>query len=145
MKKLIFTLIIVIGTGSFSLFGQTINDDIKKLIQVSGSDKLAEQVMDAMIPQFQQLVPGIPEAFWVRVKNRINIDDLVDACIPVYRKYYTHDDIKQLIQFYESPLGKKMVAVTPAMTQETMIIGQNWGEQLGYDIVNELIREGFVD
>jgi hypothetical protein len=66
------------------------------------------------------------------------------TCIPVYNKYYTHDEIKQLIAFYESSLGKKLVEVTPLLTQETMIIGQKWGEKLGQDIVDELIREGYV-
>jgi hypothetical protein len=58
----------------------------------------------------------------------------------VYNKYYTHDEIKQLITFYKSPLGKRLVEVTPLLTQETMVIGQKWGEKLGQDIIGELMR-----
>jgi len=145
MKKLIFVLAFVIGTSAFGIYGQTKNDDILKLLRVSGADKMADQMMALIIPQFKQLVPGIPDAFWVKFREKLNMDDLLFACIPAYSKFYTHDEIKQLIKFYESPLGKRMVEVTPLLTQETMAIGQKWGEKLGQDIVNELIKDGYVD
>jgi hypothetical protein len=145
MKKLTFVLIFIIGTSVFGIYGQTKNDDILKLLRISGSEKLADQIMNAMIPQFQQLIPEIPNVFWIRFSEKLNIDELLYACIPVYDKYYTHDEVKQLIAFYESSLGEKLVEVTPLLTQETMVIGQKWGEKLGQDIVNELIKEGYVE
>jgi hypothetical protein len=78
---------------------------------------MADQMMALIIPQFKQLVPGIPDAFWVRFREK----------------------------FYESPMGKRMGEVTPLLTQETMAVGQKWGEKLGQDIVNELIKDGYVD
>jgi hypothetical protein len=145
MKKIVFVLAIVISTSAFGIYGQTKNDDIIKLLKISGTDKLADQMMTAIIPQFKQLIPGIPDAFWVKFREKLNMDDFILACVPAYNKYYTHDEIKQLIRFYESPLGKRMVEVTPLISQETMVIGQQWGEKLGQDIVNELIKDGFVD
>jgi len=145
MKKLIFVFAIIIGTSAFGVYGQTKNDDIIKLLRVSGSDKMADQMMAALIPQFKQIIPDIPDVFWVRFKQKINIDELLLACVPAYSKYYTHDEIKQLIKFYESPLGKRMVEVTPLLTQETMAVGQKWGEKLGQEIVNDLIKEGYVN
>jgi hypothetical protein len=72
MKKLAFALIFTIGTSVFSIYGQTKNDDILKLLRISGSDKLADQILNAMIPQFQQLVPNIPNAFWIRFNEKVN-------------------------------------------------------------------------
>ena len=144
MKRPAFVLLFIIGTSFFGMYAQEKNDDILKLLKLSGSDKLAEQIMDAMIPQFQQLVPDIPKKFWTKFKKKLNIEDLLYACIPAYDKYYTHDEIKQLIAFYESSIGKKLAEVTPLLTQDTMAIGQKWGEKLGQDIVNDLIKEGYV-
>jgi hypothetical protein len=144
MKKLIFVFVIAIGTSAFGIYGQTKNDDIIKLLRVSGVGKLADQMMPILISQFKQLVPDIPDAFWVKFREKLNIDEFILACVPVYSKYYTHDEIKQLIRFYESPIGKKMVEVTPQLSQETMAIGQKWGEKLGQEIVNELIKDGYV-
>jgi hypothetical protein len=143
MKKFVFVCVFVIGT--LSIYGQTKNDDILTLLRISGSGKMADQMMDAMIPQFQQLVPGIPSAFWTKFKEKLNIDDLLYACIPAYNNHYTHDEIKQLIAFYSSSIGRKVVEVTPLVAQETMVIGQSWGETLGQNIVDELIKEGYIE
>jgi hypothetical protein len=144
MNKLAFAFIFATGMSVFSIYGQTKNDDILKLLRISGSDKLADQIMNAMIPQFQQLVPEIPNVFWIKFNKKLNVDDLLYACIPAYNRYYTHDEIKRLIVFYESSLGKKVVEVTPLLSQETMAIGQKWGEKLAQDIVNELIGDGYM-
>jgi len=143
MKKLIFVFIFVTATGA-CIYGQTKNDDILKLLRVSGSEKLSEQLMPVLIQQFKQIVPDIPNIFWVKVMEKMNFDDLHDAYIPLYDKYYSHDEIKQLITFYESPLGRRVVEVTPLLTQETMSIGQAWGEKLGQEILLELIKEGYL-
>ena len=145
MRKIIFVFVLVFGINSFFVYSQTKNDDILKLLRISGTDKMADQMMDAIIPQFQQLIPDIPKAFWDRFRAKLNIDDLLYACIPAYSKYYTHEEIKQLIAFYESPLGKRMVEITPLLAKDTMEIGQKWGEKLGQEIVGELISEGYIN
>jgi len=48
------------------------------------------------------------------------INDLLDAMEPVYAKHFTKGDIDALIAFYSTPVGKKMLAEMPAITQEAM-------------------------
>ena len=145
MKKTVFVLFLLIGASTFGIHAQTKDDDILSLLRITGTDKLAEQVMDAMIPQFQQIVPDIPSEFWDKFREKLDIDDLLFACIPAYDKYYSHDEIKQLLEFYGTPLGKRVIEITPMLTQDTMAIGQKWGEKLGQEIVNELIKEGYIN
>ena len=145
MKKILFLLVFIIVISGHNIHAQTKNDDILKLLSISETGKIAEQTLDLLIPQFQQLIPGIPDIFWIRFRSKLNINALLLECIPAYNKYYTHDEIKQLLIFYESPLGRKMIEVAPFIQEETMYVGQQWGEQLGYEIVNELIREGFLE
>lgn len=109
MKKIIVFIFLIAA----SVYGQTEDADILKLLNAAGTDNLAEQVMDAMILQFRQIFPGIPNVFWEKLGEKMNIDGLKNAIIPLYGKYYTHDEIKQLTEFYESPLGRRMVEVTP--------------------------------
>jgi hypothetical protein len=142
MKKLV--MVFVFSIIAFSMYGQTKNDDILKLLRLTGTEKLAGQIMDAMIPQFQELVPEVPSTFWEKFREKLDIDSLIYVCIPVYSKYYTHDEVKQLIAFYESPLGRRVVELTPFIMQETMSIGQTWGEKLGQDIVDELTKDGYI-
>ena len=67
---------------------------------------------------------------------------------PVYDKYFTHQEIKELMAFYETPSGKKAILVLPTVINEAMGIGQGWGQALGPEIerrVNAaLTREGLL-
>ena len=135
MRRFVFAVLFVVGMGVSGVFGQTKNDDIVKLLRVSGADKMSSQIFDAMIAQFKPLAPN---ANWAEIKRKANLDGLLYECVPVYDKYYTHDDIKQLIKFYESPLGKKLVETSPLVMNESMAIGQRWGEKLAQVIMSEL-------
>jgi hypothetical protein len=135
MKKLVFAVFFVIGIGVSGICGQTKNDDIVKMLRVSGSDKMSSQMFDNMMAQFKPLMPN---ANWAQIKKKANLDGLLYECVPVYDKYYTHDEIKELIKFYESPLGRKMVDTNPLILNETMAIGQRWGEKLTQIIMSEL-------
>lgn len=51
--------------------------------------------------------------------------------LPLYDKYYTHEDIKELIKFFSSPIGKKYSSVLKPMMQDMMPIAQEWGKKIG--------------
>jgi hypothetical protein len=57
-----------------------------------------------------------------------NGSDMKDKEIALYAKYFTHEDVKGMLTFYESDLGKKTIAVMPSLTREAALIGQQWGE-----------------
>lgn len=63
---------------------------------------------------------------------------MTELYIPIYQKYLTIDDLKQIIAFYESPVGKKLASVTPAMTAEGMQLGQQLGMEIATQIQKEL-------
>ena len=72
-------------------------------------------------------LPQVKEAFWNEFRKELSADELVKLIIPLYDKHLTHPEIKELIKFYETPVGKKMIAVMPAITAESMQAGQQWG------------------
>ena len=55
----------------------------------------------------------------------------IEQMIPIFHKYLTHEEIKGLLTFYTSPLGKKATSVLPMMAQEGMQVGQRWAKTLG--------------
>ena len=50
--------------------------------------------------------------------------------VPVYHNNFTHEEIKGLLQFYATPLGKKVIQTLPAVVQQSMAAGQNWSESM---------------
>ena len=39
---------------------------------------------------------------------------------PIYKKFFTYDDLVAMIEFYQTPLGKKMAESTGPMAAEVM-------------------------
>jgi uncharacterized protein len=84
-----------------------IQKDIKILLEMTGSAKLGVQVANQMITSFKTTYPDIPDKFWSDFMEELEAEDLNSIIIPIYEKYYNHKDIKKLIKFYKSPIGKK--------------------------------------
>jgi len=62
--------------------------------------------------------------------KEVNMNELVQAMIPIYDRFYSEEEINQLTAFYNSPVGKKTIEVTPALIQQSMMAGQQWGEKM---------------
>lgn len=117
--------------------------DIRKLMKVSGSGKIGIQMMNTMLGQFKRMMPDVPEKFWEEFAKEVDEDSLIELIVPIYDKHYTHKDIKKLIEFYESPIGEKMVRKMPVIMQESQAAGQQWGRQLGERVMKRLKEEGY--
>ena len=48
------------------------------------------------------------------------MDEIIELLIPVYDKYYTDKELTEIIQFYESPTGQKILDVTSLIMKETV-------------------------
>ncbi|MDR0642848.1 MAG: DUF2059 domain-containing protein [Treponema sp.] len=142
MKRSLFVFLFIAGMAVAG-HGQTKRADIVKLLDISNTKMQAAQLFDLMMPSLKTIAPDAPVTFWTMFQSKLDMDSFVDLFIPVYDKYFTHDEIKGLIQFYESPIGKKLLAVTPLITQDSYGIGQAWGEKLARDIIEELIEQGY--
>ena len=56
-----------------------------------------------------------------RVEKEIDFKGFVERSLyKVYDKHYTEQDLSELIAFYRTPIGKKVVAVSPLIESETM-------------------------
>lgn len=56
----------------------------------------------------------------ILLKKELKFEDLVtNVYLPIYRKHFSEQEIKELTSFYSSPLGKKTATLTPSMMQES--------------------------
>ena len=110
---------------TFSAVAQTKKDDIKELLTLMGTADQYSKSFDAMIPiilqqngsagndEMKEMLPIIKE------ESKNLIQKMMDTDITViYDKYYTASEIKDLITFYKTPTGKKMVATAPEIVKE---------------------------
>ena len=113
--------------------------DIEKLMVITGSAnlgvQLASQMSDAVLKGFAQASKdAVPPRAIEIVKEVLNAEfatafngpEIKDQQIALYAKYFTQADIKGLIAFYESDLGRKAIANMPNLVREGGEIGQRW-------------------
>ncbi|AWI25283.1 DUF2059 domain-containing protein [Flavobacterium pallidum] len=111
----------------FTLISHTIHaqDDSKKealkLIEVSGAKVQMQMVKNQLL----KYVPKVKQAAFLS-DYEASLPQLYDSYADVYLKLYTPDEIKTMIAFYESPVGKKMYANASEMSQRSQALQEVW-------------------
>ena len=121
---------------------------IRELMDLTGAAALGAQAMDQMMeglrPSFVGAYPDVPvevmSALFNEVQAEIARVDLVSLVVPIYDRHFTEDDVRGLIAFYESPLGRRTIERMPAVMQESMAVGMEWGEAAGRRAAEALAR-----
>jgi hypothetical protein len=124
--------------------------DIRQLIQLTGADKLADQMMSTMEAN---LKPGLMNAFppgeyreklvtlfFEKIHSKA-IVGIQQITIPAYDKYFTDEEIREMIAFYQTPIGKKAVTVMPQLMNDVLQATQSWSQQLGRESLQEVLQE----
>jgi len=161
MYKKIFILTLLLFLFNSQGHSETINlspekrADIIKLVKMTGAMSIMSQVIntissnmvDSLITASGRRVPErATEIMKAEITNvwdqEIKSEKVFDYFVPIYDKYYSHKEIKALIDFYETDLGKKTVTVLPHITQEGMMAGKKWGQAV-WEIAAKRIAEKF--
>jgi hypothetical protein len=77
----------------------------------------------------QRVLDVLPEEVDAVIMD--NMRTFKDMSVPLYHKYYTGAEVKEMIRFYSTPLGKKTIETMPAIMNEGFQLGQKWGQSLG--------------
>jgi uncharacterized protein len=149
LLPLLAVLVLVVGPmPRAGLAAEDETADVRQILEITGAEKNIIAMIDATLPQILALLrkanPNIPQdlidqfqtdgrAEFVR-----SLPQFTEQMIKVVTSVYTPDEVKQLLAFYKSPLGQKMIAQTPYIAQQGRAIGQAWGQQVGARVVEQL-------
>ena len=148
MKKALYILCIYLCLPFLSP-AQT-NDyqkSVEKLIEVSGAGHTLQSTAPRLLSMLKQQSLGIPDIFWETVEKELlqNANkELAVMMVPVYRKYLTQEELDKIIEFYETPIGRKLAEVSPHISDEMLTIGQQWGMQFSQRILQQLKDQGYL-
>jgi len=146
MKQLVFILFLAFGAMATNAQSTTYEQDVLKLMEVNGSAASYNIAFDQLVAQYKTMKPNVPQEFWEAARRDVFNKEIVELnkkLIPIYEKHFTHEEIKQLIAFYTSPLGKKLTEGTTKIGKESMQIAQTWGMSLGSKLNSYLTKKGF--
>ena len=116
----------------------------RRLVQASGAEALILKAIELTLPAQRAQNPGINPEFWDRftAKARSDVRQLVDSLAPIYARRFSKGELEQLAAFYESPVGRHIVAEQGEIAQESQALGVRWGTRLGAATAVEMADEG---
>lgn len=120
-----------------------------------------EAMYPAIIDSIIEKREGISEAEKAKIKNEltekhaefskkfnqkfvaaINFQDYINEVFyPLYDKFFTVEELKQLLAFYKSPIGQKFNSILPEFSGESIKLAQNYLLPRVDGIMKEIMSE----
>ncbi len=141
MRRLILVAAVVCSL-SWSCLAQATSDDspaskedVERYLQTVKSHDMMKKMMLSMTQSMHQLwheqylqhKDELPADFEAKMTVMMDdmldnapIDEMMQAMVPAYQKHLTKEDIDNLVAFYSSPTGAKLLREMPAMMAEGM-------------------------
>ena len=87
------------------------------------------------VRDFEAALPKLMEAFEERY-SRLN-----DELTTVYATSFSAQELQDMTAFYRTPTGQKVLERLPSVTQQSLQIGQVWGQRVAAEVRQQVIDE----
>ena len=137
MKKFSFLLLLFCNFLLTAQVSESYQNTLNEMILVSGTGESFISSVQQMKKMFKAQFTNLEDKDWNSIEEYINQEsfpNLINQLTPIYHKHLTEEDLKTIIAFYNSETGKKFAKKTPLIAQESMMVGQQWGIELGQKI-----------
>jgi uncharacterized protein len=151
MKK-----ILLLAAASFALFASAVYADeltaakraqIKTLLDITGIKAIPEQIanntVQSWVPGIKQLDPKFPDKGFATIRDAFlsglnaKVDGgggLIEQVTIVYHNQFTGPEIADLLKFYQSPLGKKLLGSQAKVNGETFQAAMKWADSMSAEL-----------
>jgi len=122
----------------------------KELIRVSNAadqlKTLGPLLMKQMKPAIVQNRPQIERAYdeiMPKMLESMNseMSAIMDATAIIYANNFTVEEMRAIAAFYSQPVGQKLLQKMPVVMQQSMQMGQKFGESLARDLDEKMRGE----
>ena len=101
-----------------------------------------ESVKNMFVPTNPNLMRELNE---VAVQLRKDYDskraDLLTEVARIYARHFTEQEVKDIVAFYKTPLGKKMIAEEPIALEQSLKRAQDWANEFSEQVMRSFRAE----
>ncbi len=151
MKKIFLIIAATIALFSVAVHADeltaTKRAQIKSLLELTGIKVIPEQIanntVQSWVPGIKQLDPKFPDkgftiardAFLSGLNAKIDTaGGLIEQVTIVYHNQFSAAEISDLLKFYQSQLGKKLLSSQAKVNGETFQTAMKWADSLSADL-----------
>ena len=122
----------------------------KEIIATTGAMTLFTPLIPGVVEQaknlFLQQDPGLAKDLnEVATKMRADLaprfSELTDEVAKLYASHFSESELKQLLAFYKSPLGMKLISEQPKVGDEGLKFAQDWANRLSDQVIANMREE----
>jgi len=84
---------------------------------------------------YDTMMPAMLEIFNARS------GEIVESMAVIYARNFTVDEMQQVIAFYRTPIGQKLLDKLPVIFQESVAAGNKFGQAVATELRDRLIEE----
>ena len=119
----------------------------KELMKVTGAVRQFDTVMPVLFQQMRERLiqehPGQEKELTeilsaIAMKFDTRKHELIDEVAALHARRLSLQEVKDLIAFYRSAIGRKYIRLQPEILEQSIIAGQRWGEKIGREIEEEV-------
>lgn len=123
---------------------------IKHLMDLTETSRLGESISTAISSQVRSVVGhSMPQdrlekfmaSFDQKFQAHASEDGIEKLIIPIYAEHFSTEDIQQLVQFYESPLGQRVIKTLPEVAQQSQNAGMEFEREAALTTLHEMSDE----
>jgi len=122
----------------------------KEIVTVTGATALFNPFIPGVVGQaknlFLQQDPGLGKdlneiAAEMRTDLAPRFSELTDEMAKLYTTHFTEAELKQLLAFYRSPIGVKLITEQPKVGEESLQFAQDWANKLSDQVTVKMRDE----
>ena len=84
---------------------------------------------------YDAMIPTLLEGF------NSHVTELLNSLAGIYAANFSADELRAMNAFYKTPAGQKFLQKLPAVTQQTMVAGQQFAQSMAADMKKRMIEE----
>ncbi len=131
VKKALVTAVLVIVVGSLCTVAEAYTKShiraAEELLLVMEMPEMVSEMVDMVIEsQFQQIpeMAQLEDVFRNFFAKHFSWERLRNHYIQIYVEAFTEQELREIIAFYQTETGKKLLRLGPELTSKSMILGQ---------------------
>ena len=117
---------LVLNSGVVVADEQSHRQAAEDLLKATNTEKAIETVMDQLlaisIQQNPQLAP-YQEVMKKFLSKYLSLASLQEELLTIYTAEFTEEELKQIVAFYQTPVGKKAIEKLPQLTAKAGQLG----------------------
>jgi hypothetical protein len=122
----------------------------KQIVQLKGVDNIMNPVARGVVEKVKESIMQTNFMFQKDI-NEITVQlhkefdgrssELIDHTAELYASHFTEPELKQILTYYQSPLGQKMIVEEPKILDESLQQANGWADKLSGDVMNRMRAE----